>query len=93
MVALQDVRAVQAHAASKGGFVVQRSEILGAEYVPGPKWGMGPIPHTGRINLRLASGKTRELILLGYVDPEQIKQEILSGVPARKDAEVRNNSI
>src|SRR5579862_7929109 len=51
-----------------GGFIIPRSEILSAEIIYGKKWGMGGIPHSGRIRLRLVSGAAREFILLGSVD-------------------------
>ena len=67
----------------RGGFVIPRSQILGAELIPEKKWGMGGIPHTGRIRLRLASGTTREFILLGSVDAQRIQQQILFRMPTR----------
>lgn len=73
--------AVQKLAELKGGFVIPRSQIMGVEIIRGKKWGMGGIPHTGRIQVRLASGSTREFILLGNVDAERVQQEILAGAP------------
>jgi hypothetical protein len=61
----------------KGGFFIPRAEIVSAEIVRERKWGMGPVPHSGRIELRLATGKPRELILLGNVDAEAIQKRIL----------------
>jgi hypothetical protein len=61
----------------KGGFFIPREEIVSAQLIPKRKWGMGPIPHSGRIELRLATGERREFILLGSVDPEAIQKRIL----------------
>jgi hypothetical protein len=76
--------AVQKLAGLKGGFVIPRSQIKAAELVQGNKSGMGGIPHTGRICIHLTSGRNREFILLGSVDAERIRQEILSGAPVQE---------
>jgi hypothetical protein len=78
---MHDREAVQKLAELKGGFVIARSQILGIEFIRRNKWGMGGIPHTGRIQIRIASGRTREFILLGNVVSEGIQREILSGAP------------
>lgn len=74
--------AIQKLAALKGGFVIPRSQILNVELIRRNKWGMGGIPQSGLIHIRLASGITREFILLGNVEAELIQQEILSGARA-----------
>lgn len=73
------LQAVRRLANLKGGFVIPRSQISNAEINYRKKYGMAGIPHTGRIRLRLSSRDERELILLGTVDPERIRQLILSG--------------
>ena len=75
---MHDPAAVLKLAKLKGGFVIPRSEIASVEVIPQHKWGMGGIPHSGRIKIHLASGSTREFILLGIVDCEFIKREILN---------------
>jgi hypothetical protein len=62
----------------RGNFFIPRSNILTADFVNKQKWGMGGIPHSGRIFLRLANGTSRELILLGSVEGEMIRRTILS---------------
>jgi len=61
----------------RGGFFIPRAEIVTAEIIAGRKWGMGAIPHSGRILLRLADGQRREFILLGDVDAAEIRRRIL----------------
>jgi len=41
-----------------------------------PKWGMGTVPYSGRIHLRLRNGKTRELILLGKQDAPSLVERL-----------------
>ena len=62
-----------------GGFFISRSSITGVEFNPKPKWGMGGIPHSGRIEVKHISGRTAEFILLGKVDGEAIRYAILTG--------------
>lgn len=71
--------AVEKLANLRGGFVIPRSEVVSVEPVYKQKWGMGGIPHSGRIRVRLTSGRSREFILLGSVSPERIRQELLAG--------------
>lgn len=61
-----------------GGFFLPRSTILQLEFDPSSKWGMGGIPHSGKLKVRLASRKSREFILLGSVQGEDIRNQILS---------------
>ena len=76
---LNNLKAVRRLASLKGGFFIPRGEIATAEFVDRQKWGMGLIPYSGRINLRLASGRTREFVLLGSVDGEAAQKGILFG--------------
>lgn len=78
---MHDHDAVEKLAHLRGGFVVPRSEIASAELIYKAKWGMGGIPHAGRIRVRFASGRSREFILLGSVSQERIREEIVSGFP------------
>jgi hypothetical protein len=38
---------------------------------------MGGVPHSGRIHVRLASGVSREFILLGDVDVDGVRDQIV----------------
>jgi hypothetical protein len=50
-------------------FQIAKSEIRDVEFSSKPKWGMATVPYSGRIVLRMKSGKSIELILLGNQDP------------------------
>lgn len=63
----------------RGGFFISRSSIVAVEFNPKRKWGMGGIPHSGRLEVKHASGRTAEFILLGKVDGGAIRQAVLSG--------------
>lgn len=75
---MQDVVAVRELSKRKGGFFIPRSEIKSAEAIAKQKWGMGGIPHTGRILVHFVSGDRREFILLGRVDADRIRRAMLS---------------
>jgi len=64
-----------------GSFFIPRPEIISAEYVSTRKWGMGPVPHSGKVYVHLRSGKTREFILLGKQDGQSVCAGVLSGAP------------
>ncbi len=63
----------------KGGFFIPREQIASVEASYKSKWGMGSIPHSGRIRVRLASGRSREFVLLGSVDVDAIQQSVMNG--------------
>jgi hypothetical protein len=75
---IQDLGAVEDLARLKGGFFISSSEIAYVEASNKSKWGMGGIPHSGRIRIGLTRGRQREFILLGSVSPEAIRDRILS---------------
>ena len=50
---------------SRFNFQYPRAEIQAFWYSPTMKWGMRTIAHSGKLYIRLASGKKREFILLG----------------------------
>jgi heat shock protein HtpX len=52
-------------AADRANFRYDRADVASVEFVAQPKWGMGNIPHSGRIVIRLHDGTRRELVLLG----------------------------
>lgn len=74
---MTDPEAVRELSKLKGGFFIARNEIAAVEPVYKQKWGMGPIPHSGRIKVRTVSGRSREFVLLGSVDPDAIQQNIM----------------
>lgn len=60
-------------------FQYQKVDIKKAWYDPTMKWGMGTVAHSGKLNIRLASGRKREFILLGLQQGKEILQHLLSG--------------
>lgn len=46
-------------------FQISWQDVEGIEFSASPKWGMGNVPYSGRIFLRLKSGRSKELILVG----------------------------
>ena len=75
---MRDRGAVEDLAKLKGGFFIPGSEIAYVEATDRSKWGMGGIPHSGRIRIGLTTGKWREFILLGSVSPEMIRDRVQS---------------
>ncbi len=74
---IRDREAIRRLSNLKGGFFIPHSAIISVDVVYKQKWGMGPIPHSGRVRIGMASGRSREFILLGSVDAESIRQRIL----------------
>lgn len=58
-------------------FQYQKAEIQKAWYVPTLKWGMGTVAHSGKLYIKLASGRKRELILLGLQQGNEILQHLV----------------
>lgn len=52
----------------RGSFFIPRDQITAATFDPTPKWGMGGVPHTGKLLVHLRDGRDREFILLGDQD-------------------------
>jgi hypothetical protein len=73
---MQDLTAVRKLSLRRGGFFIPRSEIVSIEAIHKAKWGMGGIPHSGKILIRLVSGSQREFVALGNVELDQIKRSI-----------------
>jgi len=62
-------------------FFLPYSEINSVEFVDRPKWGMGPVPHSGRLYIRFrGSGLRREFILLGNAQGQVIRDLIISRI-------------
>ena len=57
-------------------FRVRWSDIAQIEYRAGRKWGMGHVPHSGRLVLQLRAGRQRELILLGNQNGDALKKRL-----------------
>jgi hypothetical protein len=49
-------------------FAIPRAQVAAVRFNPKPKWGMGPVPHSGRLHIDIHQGASRELILLGELD-------------------------
>lgn len=75
-----DRGAIQDLARLKGGFFIPQSEIANVVASDKSKWGMGGIPHSGRIRVEFTNGKWREFILLGSAVPEAIRDRMLLSV-------------
>jgi hypothetical protein len=58
-------------------FQYQRADIQKAWYVPTLKWGMGTVAHSGKLYIKLASGRKREFILLGLQQGKEILQHLM----------------
>lgn len=57
-------------------FAIPKPEVAGIRFNPRPKWGMGPVPHSGRLLVDLRHGKSREFILLGNQDGAALVGEV-----------------
>jgi hypothetical protein len=71
-----DVRSDAFLAVDRGGFRIDRRELADVTVDLSPKWGMGYVPYSGRINLRTRDGRSRELILLGRQDAGLIRDRL-----------------
>ena len=56
----------------RANFSVPRSVVLGLRFDPRKKWGMGLVPHSGRIHLSMRDGTNREFILLAEHDGSRL---------------------
>ena len=59
----------------RANFSVPRILVLGLRYDPRRKWGMGPVPHSGRIHLTMRDQTNREFILLAEQDGASLVKE------------------
>jgi hypothetical protein len=59
------------------------SDMTSVQFVSKPKWGMGPIRHSGILTIGLAGGREREFILLGTASGEGIRDAILAKTSIR----------
>lgn len=57
-------------------FFISYKEIAAATFDTSRKWGMGKIPHSGKLRVKLTSRKTREFVLLGDAYGDGISRSI-----------------
>jgi hypothetical protein len=72
---------------SVANFQVPLNEVEDVRFNAEPKWGMGTVPYSGRLHLRLRDGTTRELILLGKQDGPALVERLracISDAPAAR---------
>jgi hypothetical protein len=62
---------------SRANFFIPRADIIDVQFDSSPKWGMGPIPHAGKLKVRLRNGKVRVFVLLGDAYGDGIRRVIL----------------
>jgi hypothetical protein len=87
---MRDWQAIEKLSRLRGGFFIERMAIVSVEYNERQKWGMGGIPHSGRINVKLSDGKTREFILLGFAIGDELVNRMVAtlGVTASNTVQV-----
>ena len=78
-----DVTSAEFLQVNSTNFQIRWNEIAQMEYHPGRKWGMGNVPHSGRLILQLQSGQPRELILLGKQNGGALKDNLARFMKAR----------
>ena len=84
----RDLPAIRKLAALPGGFIYPPSQIASITSDDRSQWGMGGIPHSGHVHVRLASGTTRKLILLGEVFPENVRDRMIASLGTRVESMV-----
>jgi len=60
----------------KTNYQIKQSSIARVEYDPTDKWGMGSVPHSGKILVQTIDGNEHEFILLGSQDGAFVKTMI-----------------
>ncbi len=61
----------------RSNFKLSFGDMNSVEFTAKKKWGMGPVPHTGILNIKLkTANRRRELILLGNQDGSAIAREL-----------------
>jgi hypothetical protein len=74
----RDLPAIRKLADLPGGFIYPSSEIASITSDDRNQWGMGGIPHSGHVHVRLVSGMTRKLIVLGEVISDEVRDRIIA---------------
>ena len=62
--------------ANRNNFALKISDVCSVSFDKSKKWGMGSVPHTGKIYVSTSNGRTREFILLGKQDGENVCREL-----------------
>jgi hypothetical protein len=57
-------------------FQIQWAAVKRITFDPSKKWGMGNVPHSGKLLIHLSKGGARELILLGRQDGESLRAQL-----------------
>ncbi|WHZ28069.1 MAG: hypothetical protein OJF51_002867 [Nitrospira sp.] len=68
----------------KANYQIQRSLITRVEYDPTDKWGMGSVPHSGKILVQTIDGNEHEFILLDSQDGAFVKSMIEQTMQGKK---------
>jgi len=58
-------------------FQLARADIARVRFDRTPKWGMGNVPHSGRLHVEWRDGTRREFILLGRQDGPSLRDRLL----------------
>ena len=60
----------------KANFRIPRTDVVDVKYYP-KKWGMGRVPYSGRLVVKISNGHKVEFILVGRQDADAIRQRLL----------------
>jgi hypothetical protein len=74
----RDLPSIRKLAHLGGGIFYPPPEIASITSDDRRQWGMGGIRHAGHLHVRLVSGTIRKLILLGEVDPDEVRDRIIA---------------
>jgi len=64
----------------QANFQIPLTEVERVRFDPRPKWGMGAVPHSGKLYLELQSGVTREFVLLGAQNGAMICERLSQAI-------------
>ena len=62
---------------SRANFFIGANQVSKVTFDSSRKWGMGKIPHAGKLRILLTDGKRREFVLLGDAYGDGIQRQIL----------------
>jgi hypothetical protein len=79
---MRDLPVIRKLSGLSGGFFYPPSQIALVSSDERSQWGMGDIAHSGHVHVRLASGESRKLIVLGEVIPEEARDRIVAALGA-----------
>lgn len=63
---------------NRSNFVISRSQIHSVSFDESTKWGMGSVPHSGKLYVKSSDGNNREFILLGNQKGFELRDKLLS---------------